>query len=119
MLTLTPFSSQVIALIKAIPKGKIATYGQIAELAGKPQGARGVAWLLHSSSRRYHLPWHRVINARGAISFERGSFNFSEQKRRLQREGVEVNSLGELDLKKYMWSKGSSRRRGPRPRRKA
>ncbi len=106
MLTLTPFSSKAIDLIQKIPAGKVATYGQIAQLAGKPHGARGVAWLLHSCSRRFKLPWHRVINSQGGISFERGTFNFAEQKRRLRKEGVAVLDNGDIDLEKYKWSKG-------------
>ncbi len=98
-----PFSANVIKYIKKIPKGKVATYGQIAVMAGKPQGARGVSWILHSSSRKYKLPWHRVINSQGKISFDKKSSNYSLQKRRLKQEGVVFDDLGRVDLSKYRW----------------
>lgn len=104
MLTLTPFSSQVIDLIRSIPSGKVATYGQISLLAGNPHGARGVAWILHSCSRRFKLPWHRVINSKGGISFEKGSFNFAEQRRRLKKEGVVSLENGDIDLQRFKWT---------------
>lgn len=92
-------------LIRQIPQGKVATYGQIAKLAGKPQGSRGVAWILHSSSTVHQLPWHRVLNAQGRISFEVGSHNFRQQKKRLEKEGVEISADGRLSLPKFQWQK--------------
>jgi methylated-DNA-protein-cysteine methyltransferase-like protein len=101
----TEFFKKTIATISRIPEGKVATYKQIAELAGKPQGSRGVAWILHSCSRKYKLPWHRVLSSQGKISFEYGSRNFREQKRRLERENVSVTREGKLNLQKYQWRK--------------
>jgi methylated-DNA-protein-cysteine methyltransferase-like protein len=92
-------------LIKRIPRRRVATYGQIAKLAGKPHGARGVAWLLHSSSRKHALPWHRVVGAGGKISFPWESAAFVEQRRKLEREGVELAETGRIDLAKYGWKK--------------
>jgi methylated-DNA-protein-cysteine methyltransferase-like protein len=54
---MTPFSKMVIRLIKKIPRGNVASYGQIAALAGNPRGSRGVSWILHSCSRSHKLPW--------------------------------------------------------------
>lgn len=102
---MSTFTKKVIQLTRSIPEGKIATYGQIAELAGKPQGSRGVSWILHSCSTAYKLPWHRVINAQGKISFEAGTHNYRQQKKRLEKEGIVFNSSGQLDLKKYRWNK--------------
>jgi methylated-DNA-protein-cysteine methyltransferase-like protein len=102
--TRTEFSKKVVKLIAAIPKGKVATYGQIAKLAGKPQGARGVGWLLHASSRSRKLPWQRVIKAGGRLPFPEWSSAYSLQKRLLEREGV-VLTNGRIDLKKYLWNK--------------
>lgn len=99
------FTKKVLQFIRAIPEGRVATYKQIAELAGKPQGSRGVAWILHSSSVKYELPWHRVINSQGKISFDPRSTNYREQKKRLAREGVMVESDGQLDLEKHRWRK--------------
>jgi methylated-DNA-protein-cysteine methyltransferase-like protein len=102
---LSPFSKKVIFLIGKIPEGKVATYGQIAKLAGKPHGSRGVAWILHSSSRAYRLPWQRVLGSQGKISFPWGSPSFVRQKRLLLGEGVEFGENDRIDLKKFQWKK--------------
>ena len=85
------FTKKVLVQIKSIPSGKVATYKQIAELAGKPQGSRGVAWILHSCSTRYKLPWHRVLNSKGKISFDRATHNYKKQKRLLP---LKVSRIG-------------------------
>lgn len=64
----TPFSKAVIKMVSKIPKGKVATYGQIAKISGNAGGSRGVAWILHACSKKYKLPWQRVINSQGKIS---------------------------------------------------
>lgn len=102
MHNLSTFSKRAIQLIKAIPEGKVATYGLIAALAGNPRAARGVTWLLHSSSEKYTLPWHRVINAKGQISFSPLSSSYSLQKELLEQEGIIIIN-GHIDLKKYLW----------------
>jgi methylated-DNA-protein-cysteine methyltransferase-like protein len=104
MMAKTDFSANVIKLVKAIPRGKVATYGLIAKLAGKSHGARGVGWLLHSSTKAHGLPWQRVLNSKGTISFKKTSSNYKEQKRLLQKEGV-VFMDDRVDLKKYLWNK--------------
>ena len=93
--------------IKAIPRGKVATYAQIAALAGNYRAARQVARVLHSSSDKDRLPWHRVINSRGGISLKRGR-GFEEQKRLLLREGVRVIRSGRIDLTEFQWEPGAS-----------
>jgi len=98
----TLFTRQVKANIRRIPRGRVATYGQIAALAGRERAARGVAWILHSSSDVASLPWHRVIGGRGAISLPRGR-GFAEQKRRLAAEGVMVGRGGRVELERYQW----------------
>ncbi len=108
----TDFTRQVIRIIKEIPRGKVATYGQIAQLAGKPHAARAVAWILHSCSKSHRLPWHRVIGAKGTISFPRGSANYREQKKKLRTEGVTFLEGNRLDLDRYQWIQ----RRGSRAR---
>jgi Predicted methylated DNA-protein cysteine methyltransferase len=104
-MTSQEFSKKVIELIKKIPEGKVASYGQIAKLAGKPQGSRGVAWILHSSSKLYKLPWQRVINSQGKISFPKDSSYFRKQKSLLIKEGVDVERDGSVDLEVYQWKK--------------
>lgn len=102
--TRTEFSKKVLKLIQSVPRGKVATYGLIAELAGRPQGSRGVGWLLHSSTRKYNLPWQRIIKAKGRLPFPEFTSGFTRQKRLLQAEGVVVE-YGRVDLKKYLWNK--------------
>jgi methylated-DNA-protein-cysteine methyltransferase-like protein len=95
------FSDQVKRAIRAIPYGRVATYGQIAACAGNHRAARQVAWLLHSSSNKDRLPWHRVIGSRGAIRLPRGG-GFEEQAGLLAAEGVTVTADGRIDLKRYL-----------------
>ncbi len=97
-----PFYRQVIRVIRTIPRGKVASYGQVAALAGRPRAARQVAWVLHTSSDKESLPWQRVIGAGGRISLQRGR-GFAEQKKRLEVEGVRVSRLGAIDLARYLW----------------
>jgi len=98
----TEFSRDVIKIIKNIPSGKVLTYGRIAKLANNPQAARQVSWLLHSSTKKYNLPWHRVINSLGKISMK--SFDDREyQKQLLEKEGVVFRDNYKIDLKKFLW----------------
>lgn len=96
------FTQDVINIIKNIPVGKVLTYGRIAKLAGNPNGARQVSWLLHSSSKKYNLPWHRVINSQGRIALK-AQDGQEYQKILLEKEGVEIGSTNKIDLKKYIW----------------
>ena len=95
------FSKQVIEIIKKIPAGKVATYGQIASLAGNNKAARQISRILHSSSDKYDLPWHRVINYQGKISLRSGD-GFEMQKAMLESEGIQVIK-DRIDLVKYKW----------------
>jgi methylated-DNA-protein-cysteine methyltransferase related protein len=99
---LTPFTEEVIHIIQHIPKGKVMTYGQIAKLAGSPRAARQVVRVLHSMSKKYHLPWHRVINAKGEVAIKSEEL-YHEQLLNLQAEGVEVGLDGIVNLEKYQW----------------
>jgi methylated-DNA-protein-cysteine methyltransferase-like protein len=96
------FEDRAKGVIKSIPRGKVATYAQVAALAGNHRAARQVVRVLHSSSTIDKLPWHRVINSRGGISLRRGR-GFEDQKRRLIREGVRVDDNGRIDLEKFQW----------------
>lgn len=98
----TPFTRQAKAVLRGIPRGRVATYGHVAALAGRERAARGVAWILHSSSAAAALPWHRVINGRGGISLRRGR-GFEEQRKRLAAEGVAVGRGGRVDLRRFQW----------------
>jgi methylated-DNA-protein-cysteine methyltransferase-like protein len=102
------FSGRVKRLIASIPAGRVATYGQIAACAGNHRAARQVAWLLHSSSKKDRLPWHRVINSRGGISLPSGG-GFEEQKLLLESEGVAVDPKGRVKMAKVLWNPGLDR----------
>ncbi len=95
-------SQRIISIIAAIPAGKVATYGQIATMAGRPRSARQVARLLHSSSDKYGLPWHRVINARGVISLT--ELAAEKQRQKLCAEGIEISRGDRIDLTVYQWN---------------
>jgi len=97
------FTNRVIEIIRSIPRGRVLTYGLIAAMAGNPRAARQVSRILHSSSRKHGLPWHRVINSRGTISLPRGK-GYEEQKKLLQTEGIIFQKDGSIDLKEYLWS---------------
>jgi methylated-DNA-protein-cysteine methyltransferase-like protein len=94
-------SRRIIDLVRAIPRGKVATYGQVAAMAGLANGARQVARLLHSSSGAHRLPWHRVINAAGGISLAPGAGG-ELQRALLEREGVTF-ARGKVDLRRHGW----------------
>ena len=96
------FTAEVIKIIQSIPEGTVITYGGIASLAGNPRGARQVVRILHSMSRKYQLPWHRVINSKGMISIP-DPFGAEEQRAILRSEGVEVSDNFRINLKKFLW----------------
>lgn len=100
---MTPtFHQSTLAIIKQIPQGKVATYGQIAAMAGNPHAARQVVRTLHTSSEKENLPWHRVINSKGKISLQPGQ-GYELQGALLEKEGVMVNRAGAIDLEKHLW----------------
>lgn len=96
------FFFRVYALVRKIPRGKVATYGQIARALGSPHAARTVGWAMHACPA--DVPWHRVVNARGEISL-RPTIGYHEQRARLKAEGVRFNRMGKIDLQKYGWNK--------------
>ena len=104
MKQISEFTKNVIAMVKKIPRGRVASYSQIAALAGKPGAARGVVWILHSCSDAYDLPWHRVVNAKGQIAFKEDRKNHREQKRRLEKEGIKVAGI-EVNMLEAQWKK--------------
>ena len=96
------FTQEVIKIIQSIPKGKVLTYGKIAKMAGNPRAARQVSWILHSSTKKYDLPWHRVINSKGLIVLNSDDDRYF-QKNLLIGEGIEFKSEFGINLKKYLW----------------
>lgn len=85
-----------------IPEGCVANYGQIAQIAGIPRGARQVGYALRHAPREMKLPWHRVVTASGKSAFDPNSQHFRTQQGRLIDEGVSVIN-GKVDLSKYRW----------------
>jgi len=84
--TRTPFAVKVLAAVRAVKRGDVVTYGEIAAIAGRPGAARGVGAVLAASGAEKGLPWWRVVNASGRLA----PGNEVEQRRRLQAEGVAV-----------------------------
>ena len=99
------FRRVVYELVDQIPCGKVATYGQIAVLAGYPGWARQVGYALAGTPEDLDLPWHRVINAQGRISPRTHSKFHELQHLLLEREGI-VFRNGRVDLGRYGWKSG-------------
>lgn len=95
-------SERIWSTIADIPPGTVASYGQIAEIAGIPRGARQVGYALRHSPKDRPLPWHRVLQASGKSAFDKGSAAFRKQRARLADEGVPMLN-GKVDMKAYRW----------------
>ncbi len=94
---------KIYEVVKQIPKGKVATYGLVALLAGNPRLARVVGYALHVNPEPGIIPCHRVVNRNGEVSaaFAFGGENM--QKLLLSEEGIEFTAEGKIDLNKYLW----------------
>jgi methylated-DNA-protein-cysteine methyltransferase-like protein len=98
------FFDQVYQVVRRIPPGKVATYGQIARLLGNPSAARTVGWALHSLPTGSDVPWQRVINAKGTISLDARGPGGAIQQVLLEAEGLTFDEQGRVDLAAYGWS---------------
>lgn len=96
------FKEDVFAITARIPKGKVATYGQLAALLERPGSARAVGNALHQNRDPIKVPCHRVVNRNGELAVHFGMGGVSVQKARLTFEDVEVMN-GRVDLEKYQW----------------
>ncbi len=94
------------AIVRRIPRGRVATYGQIARLAGMEGRARQVGYAMHAAPDS--IPWHRVINARGEVSPRSSSDSHELQRLLLEAEGVKFDEKGRVDLKRFRWRAGVS-----------
>jgi len=97
---------EIYEVIARIPSRRVATYGQIAELAGIPGQARRVGYALSALAADTSIPWHRVINAKGMISPRSGSGSGKLQRLLLQKEGIVFDSSGRFDLTRFQWRTG-------------
>jgi methylated-DNA-protein-cysteine methyltransferase related protein len=95
--------AKIHAVVKRIPRGRVATYGDIATLAGLEGHARQVGYALHHLPERSDVPWHRVINAKGEISPRSAGDSHELQRMLLESEGVEMDLVGKIDLKVFRW----------------
>jgi methylated-DNA-protein-cysteine methyltransferase-like protein len=93
---------RILETIRDIPAGRVASYGQVAEIAGIPRGARQVGAVLRGLPGGQDVPWHRVIRSNGSIAFAVGSDAFEEQQSRLVMEGIVVRA-GRVDMGNYRW----------------
>lgn len=93
-------TEKIIQVILDIPPGKVMTYSGVARAAGHPGGARQVSWTIHSCTKKYNLPWFRVINAKGRISLKEGD-GYEIQRGLLEDEGVVFRDDGSIDLSIY------------------
>ncbi len=107
------FNRRVYAAVRRIPRGKVATYGQIAALIDAPRAARAVggALALMSEGLASIIPWHRVVNASGAISPREWA---GLQREMLEREGIRFSSGGRIAMVRYGWKAGAARMRAAR-----
>ena len=101
------FEAAVLSQVRRIPRGRVATYGQIAALVGKPRSARAVGQVM---SRADGVPWHRVVNSQGGISRRSRMTGMVTQRIRLEQEGI-VFRRGRVVMSRFRWQGGAARRR--------
>ncbi|MHC4990490.1 MAG: MGMT family protein [Planctomycetota bacterium] len=94
---------RIYAAVRRIPRGRVATYGQVAAVAGIPGHARQVGYAL-SALASDKVPWHRVINAQGRISLRAFDGSEAEQRARLEAEGVVFDAQGRVSLSRFRWT---------------
>lgn len=98
-----PFREAVLQLVALVPRGAVATYGQIAMMAGYPRRPRQVGMVLKGLPEATELPWHRIINAQGRVPTRGRWWGAMVQIQRLREEGVEVDNEGKLELDRVRW----------------
>ncbi|MEO5987405.1 MAG: MGMT family protein [Candidatus Eisenbacteria bacterium] len=107
--------ARIRAVVRRIPRGRVATYGQVAEVAGMPGAARLVGYALHASQPHHALPWHRVLGAGGRLTLAKLDPDTAlTQRIRLEAEGVPFVGGGRVDLERCRWKVGAPL--GPRMR---
>jgi len=101
---------RIYAIVRRIPRGRIATYGQVAALAGLGGHARQVGYAMHALTAGDRIPWHRVLNAQGRVSPRSEPGGDRVQRALLEREGVRFDAAGRADLARFAWRPRSRRR---------
>ena len=99
---------RIYEVVSRIPRGRVATYGQIAELAGIPGQPRRIGYALSALPADSGIPWHRVINAQGKISFQPGSGPEKLQRRLLKQEGIVFDAANRIKLSLFRWTVSNS-----------
>jgi methylated-DNA-protein-cysteine methyltransferase-like protein len=99
----SPAYERIWSVVRRIPRGRVATYGQIAELAGMEGHARQVGYAMHALPSKSNVPWHRVINSRGEVSPRTSGDSHELQRMLLEAEGIVFDLRGRCELKKYRW----------------
>lgn len=100
--------AKIWSVTRKIPRGRVATYGQIAELAGLEGHARQVGYALHALPAGSSVPWHRVVNSFGEISARSTDDSHELQRKLLEAEGIEFDHRGRVDLGRYRWESRNS-----------
>lgn len=98
--------ARIYSVVSMIPRGRVASYGQVATLAGVPGQARQVGYALAALDAANELPWHRVINARGEISRRGASGSEQHQRALLEAEGIRFGADGRVSLAQFGWRPG-------------
>lgn len=98
------YQERVFRLVRSIPRGRVMTYGQIAEILGEGYTPRTVGFVMHAADDK--TPWHRVINAQGGCSTRGLVLPHDKQQRMLEAEGVSFNERGRCELQTYLWIPG-------------
>lgn len=94
---------RIYEVVRRVPEGRVATYGQVAVMAGLPGHARQVGYALHACRPEDELPWQRIVNAKGEISLRSEPGYEGLQRAILESEGVEFDPAGRIDLKRFRW----------------
>jgi methylated-DNA-protein-cysteine methyltransferase-like protein len=97
------FFQRVYAKVREVPRGRVATYGQIAALLGSPRAGRSVGWALRALEDGSGVPWHRVVDAQGRIRLAAHGGAAALQAALLRRDGIVVSRQGTIDLGRFLW----------------
>ena len=98
------FKESVIKVVNAIPRGQVASYGQVAVYVGIPRGARQVGWILNGLEGSTPVPWWRVVNNKGRISIKGSRYSAFDQKSLLENEGIPISKDLTFEIEKYRFT---------------